>query len=179
MTLTNAEQREKEKIKGKIKSMRRAQRSMRDLAACNEWSYYVTLGLDRKKIDCENYNAAMENLRRWLDNKVKRKGLKYIGIPERRKDKTIRFHFLVNDCGLKLDDSWRIRKGRKVYDIVGWNLGKGSAVTVDDKNLDDIINYFHDCIFKQFLANRTRSKSTVGGRYYYHGGELTVPKMGQ
>ncbi|MGL5436845.1 MAG: rolling circle replication-associated protein [Lachnospiraceae bacterium] len=157
-------------------AVNRARRKVFDLASCNEWEYFVTLTLDPEKIDRYDYKAAVGRLNRWLDNRVRQKGLKYLGVPEYHKDKAIHFHFLTKGGDFKLKNSGLKSKGRIVYNVLDWPIGWSTAV-VCDKNRNRLAGYISKYITKQTKENDPKRHSgTIGGRYYFHGGELVKPE---
>lgn len=91
------------------RSRRRAAAAMRDLALSNDWKYFVTFTLDRQKIDRYDAKAVTRKLNQWLDNRVRRKGLRYLIVPELHKDGALHYHGLVNDC-LPVEDSGTISR---------------------------------------------------------------------
>lgn len=159
------------------RAMSRAKRKIHDLAACNEWDYFVTLTLNKEKIDRYDYKAAVQKLNRWMDNRVRRNGLKYIGVPEYHKDKALHFHFLTRGDRYTLKDSGRKQKGRKVYNLLDWTIGHSTAVVLDN-NREAVAWYMAKYITKQTDKNMKKALGgTIGGRYYFHGGNLMEPEV--
>lgn len=155
----------------------RAKRNIHDLAACNEWDYFITLTLNKEKIDRYDYKAAIKKLTWWLDNRVRRNGLKYVGVPELHKDGANHFHFLTKGDTYKLRDSGRTQKGRKVYNVIDWGIGHSTAVVLDN-NREAVAWYMAKYITKQAgKGRRDDLKGTIGGRYYFHGGDLKAPDV--
>ena len=166
------------------RSKRRAKGKMLDLIYANDFDCFVTLTLDADKIDRHDYGAVIKKLNAWLDNRVRRCGLRYVGVPERHKDGAIHFHFLCNRDALRLVDSGTVKcDGRKkpikaatadrykipleqrhtVYNIPDWTLGFTTAVDVYGA-LGAVANYVGKYI--------TKGSEMVGGRWYYSGGDL-------
>lgn len=153
----------------------RARRNVHDLAACNEWDYFITLTLNKEKIDRYDYKAAVKKVGQWLNDRVKRNGLKYVGVPEYHKDKAIHFHFLTKGDRYTLKDSKRTQKGRKVYNLLDWPTGWSTAVVLDN-NREAVAWYMAKYITKQTQKGiKEAIRGTIGGRYYFHGGELNTP----
>lgn len=174
---------EEEKI---ARSQRRAKSHLLDFALCNNFECFVTLTLDSKVIDRTDYKAIIKKLNTWLDNRVRRIGLKYVGVPELHKDGAIHFHILCNDV-LKIVDSGTVirptggkpvkvatatRQGfkldecRKVYNISDWTLGF-STMYYTYGDVRAVANYIVKYI--------TKGDKKVGGRWYYSGGDLLKP----
>ncbi len=170
------------------RARRRAKKKLKDLILSNEFDYFVTLTLDGEKIDRTDYNAVVKKLTAFLDNRVRRLGLKYIGVAELHKKGGIHFHFLTNDK-LKLVDSGTVikptggkpvkiatalRQGcclaecKTVYNVDDWNIGFSTAIAVYG-NRAALSNYVCKYITKQTDGGK------IGGRYYYSGGKLERP----
>lgn len=169
------------------RSKRRAKVKINDIILCNDFDVFCTLTLNPEQIDNRDYKAIIKKLNTYLDNRVRRNGLKYVGVPELHKKGGIHFHFLCNSSALNLVDSGTVScKGHKkpikvatadrygipdderqtVYNIPDWKLGFTTAI--------------HTYGYKEQLANyvgKYISKGTdkVGGRWYYSGGDLQRP----
>ncbi len=170
------------------RSKRRAKKVMNDLILCNHFDCFVTLTLDGKKIDRYNYADVIKKLNVYLDNRVRRNGLKYIGVPELHKKGGFHFHFLCNSESLKLVDSGTVirpsggkpvkadtamRQGfklddcRTVYNIADWELGFTTAIKTYG-SVFAVAAYVGKYI--------TKSENKIGGRWYYSGGKLLRPE---
>ena len=75
-----------------MRSMRRARANLRRLALANDFDYFVTLTLDPDRVDRYDPASIMKTMNRWLDNMVRRHGLRYILVPERHQDGAYHFH---------------------------------------------------------------------------------------
>jgi hypothetical protein len=168
------------------RSKRRAKKQMFDYIICNNFTNFCTLTLDPKEIDRRNYSAIIKKLNTYLDNRVRRQGLIYVGVPELHKNGGFHFHFLTNDV-LPLIDSGTVirptggkpvkvetakRQGfelaecRTVYNISDWRLGFTTSIrTYGDP--EAVANYIGKYI--------TKGEKKVGGRWYYSGGKLLKP----
>lgn len=168
------------------RSQRRAKNALFDLIACNQWDYFITLTLSPNEIDRNDYQAIIKKLNTYLDNRVRRNGLKYIGVPELHKNGGFHFHFLVNDV-LPLGDSGTVKRPdcsrpvklstalrlgynradlKTVYNISDWGLGFTTAIhTYGEPSA--LANYVGKYI--------TKSDKKIGGRWYYSGGKLLKP----
>lgn len=168
------------------RSKRRAKSHLLDYALCNNFACFVTLTLSAEKIDRTDYKAVISRLGTFLDNRVRRQGLVYVGVPELHKDGAIHFHLLCNDVlnavdsgtvirptgGKPVKQATAIRQGfsleecRTVYNIPDWTLGFTTMVhTYGDVRA--VANYIVKYI--------TKGKEKVGGRWYYSGGKLLKP----
>lgn len=170
------------------RSMRRAAGRVRDLALCNDFRWFVTLTLDPAKIDRRDMGALTHVLNRWSDNRVRRKGLRYILVPERHKDGAIHLHGFFNDA-LPLVDSgtvslpggkprkprsrkqreeWLSAGGKIVYNIPDWSLGFSTAL--------QLTGDYHAAV--AYVCKYVRKQQEkIGGRWYYSGGKLQEPEV--
>lgn len=179
-------------------SRRRARRKIFDYIICNEFDMFVTLTLDAKLIDRNDYGAIIKRLNTWLGNRVKRKGIRYIGVPEYHKNGGLHFHFAVNGADkFKLVDSGTVTvEGKKkpiradtaryrgyapeqchtVYNLPEWKLGFSTAIlTYGDRGA--LAHYLSKELCKDVQKNLVRSGSIdkIGGRWYLHGGHFDKP----
>lgn len=172
-----------------LRSMRRARAKLRRLALSNEFTHFVTLTLDKDKVDRYDPKAIMQKVNRCLDNLVRRHGLKYILVPEQHKDGAYHFHgFIAGD--LRLEDSgtidlpweekpkrprddqeradWLSRGGHVVYNWPQWPLGFTTALQLYG-TYSAAVAYVCKYIGKQHGQRPM-------GRWYYSGGDLMEPQ---
>ena len=169
------------------RSKRRAKKQIKDLILCGNFDTFITLTLDGEKIDRNDYNAVIKKVNSYLNNRVKRDGLRYLGVAEMHKNGGIHFHFLVNGSALKLVDSGTVSvQGKKrpikvatadrqgiplterhiVYNVSDWTLGFSTAIACYGDVLS-VANYVCKYI--------TKAETKIGGRWYYSGGKLIKP----
>lgn len=178
-------------------SLRRARRKIFDYAICNPFDCFVTLTLDKTLIDRGDYNAVIKRLSTYLDNRVRRHGLIYLGVPELHRNGGIHFHFLMNSAALKLTDSGTVSiEGRKkpikiatadrqhipqdkrhiVYNVEDWRLGFSTAImTYGDRGA--VSRYISKELNKtvQKAVGDGGKLEKIGGRWYLSGGKLRKP----
>lgn len=162
---------EEEKKANVRRSTHRAQLAVFDLAICNKFDLFSTLTFAPESCDRESYEETYRLLRTWLSNRVQRKGLKYIAVPEYHpKSKTaIHFHMLSNSDPVDLIDSGHWRHEKKVYNIPSWQAGFSTAQYIDgDKSVDFCSKYV-----SKYMTKSNGQK--IGGRYYLSGGDLIRP----
>ena len=151
------------------RAKRRARIRLYDLAACNRFDLFATITLDRQKCDRYDYPAIVKKLGQWLDNRVRRNGLKYLIVPEFHKDGAIHFHGLLNASALKLNDSGhKYKDGRPIYNLAQWDLGFTTAIPLTG-------DYAAVCAY--LCKYITKQNDTPGGRYYLSGGKLLEPRF--
>ena len=173
-----------------VRSMRRARANLRRLALANSFDYFVTLTLDPAKIDRYDPKAIMHTMNRWLDNMVRRHGLRYILVPERHKDGALHFHGFFSGDGLEVEDSGTIKRpgikkpcrprseaqraewiadgGRVVYNLNQWPLGFTTALSLYGEYAGAVA-YICKYVGKQ-------EGERPMGRWYYSGGALAKPQ---
>lgn len=171
------------------RSRRRARAAVADLAYSNDFRYFVTFTLDAAKVDRYDVAVITRKLNCWLDNRVRRDGLRYVLVPELHKDGAVHFHGLVN-AALPLTDSgtviraeggrprrprsnaerlrWLRAGGHIVYNMPSWSLGFSTAIELYGSR-QAAIAYVCKYISK--------SSGKVGGRWYYSGGQLARPAV--
>lgn len=152
------------------RSMNRAKKNLFDYVVSNpDMNLFVTLTLNAEKVDRYDYKQIIRKLNQWLDNRVRRNGLKYVLVPELHKDGAIHFHGFFNRV-LKLNDSGlKHKNGNPVYNLPDWSLGFTTAIDTDE-NRERTANYICKYVTKQLENGK------IGGRYYLHGGELNTPE---
>lgn len=169
------------------RAQRRAKSRIFDLALCNfDFRYFVTWTLSPERCDRYDYKANVRNLGQWLDNRVRRNGLKYLIVPELHRDGAIHFHGLVNDAvKLEPSETWlHPDSGRpvkfstlkrqhispddcqRVYNLADWQNGYTTAIELYGERA-------HSAAYVAKYV--TKSEGSIGGRYYLHGGRLREP----
>lgn len=174
-----------------MRAVRRARGKVRDFALCTDFKYFVTLTLDQQKVDRYDIDVITSRLRTWLDNRVRRKGLAYVLVPERHRDGAVHFHGFFNDA-LECRDSgtivppeggkprrprseaegrrWLARGGHIVYNLPDWDFGFTTAMELYGE-YPKAVAYVCKYIGKDLKAGK------IGGRWYYSGGALGAPEM--
>ena len=150
-----------------IRSMRRARSKLRRLALSNKLDYFVTLTLDKEKIDRYDPKAIMQKVNRWLDNMVRRHGLRYILVPERHKDGAIHFHGFFAGPGLQVVESGVRHSEHMIYNLPQWGFGFTAAMELYGE-YSSAVGYVCKYIGKQ-------EGERPMGRWYYSGGDLKDP----
>ena len=152
------------------KGARRARKQLFLCAACNpDLDTFITFTQSPEKVsDRYDYKEAVHRLGVWLDNRVRRKGLKYIFVPELHQDGAIHWHGLVNRTAVKLVDSGhRDRKGRTIFNVEDWTFGFSTATMVSE--------HMAACRYVTKYITKGMAAGTIGGRYWLHGGRLDKP----
>ena len=174
---------------GEVRAQRRARARVRDLALCNPFRWFVTLTLDKNRVDRYDMDQVTPRLNAWLSNQVQRRGLAYVLVPERHKDGAIHFHGLFNDALEAVDSgtlsipgvkkprrprsaaqraAWLAEGAHPVYNLPGWSLGFTTAIELYG-DYRRAVGYVCKYIGKQ--------GEKPGGRWYYSGGSLREPEF--
>lgn len=191
------------KAKDIQRSVRRARAQVRDYALCTPFKYFVTLTLNKEKIDRYDVKAIVKKLRVWADNQVRRKGLTYILVPERHKDGAIHFHGFFNGALEAVDSGtmtmagwkaprkprsaaqrreWEAKGAHTVYNLPAWTLGFTTAIELYG-TYEAAVSYVCKYIGKDMGGNAASPAGEVcpaekiGGRWYYSGGALRLPEV--
>lgn len=151
-----------------VRSMRRARAKLRRLALANEFEYFVTLTLDQTRIDRYDPKIITKALNTWLDNMVRRHGLRYILVPERHKDGALHFHgFFAGKNLPAVDSGHKDSCGEPVYNLPQWGYGFSTAIRLRGE-YPRAVAYVCKYIGKQ-------QGQRPMGRWYYSGGALKEP----
>ncbi len=171
------------------RAKRRAKAAVSDLALSNDFRYFVTLTLDKSKVDRYDVREITRKLNNWCDNHVRREGLKYVLVAERHRDGAVHFHGFFNGA-LPVTDSGTISPagggkpcrprsqkarqellesgGHVVFNLPAWTLGFTTAIELYGERRA-AVGYVTKYI--------TKAAEKVGGRWYYSGGDLARPTV--
>lgn len=149
-----------------VRAMRRARAQVREIALASDFSYFVTLTLNKEKVDRYDMDAITKKLNVWLDNQVRRHGLAYVLVPERHWDDAIHFHGFFNDALKAVPSGHYDKKGHEIFNLPRWTLGFTAAIRLYGE-YDKAVAYVCKYIGKQ--------GDKPGGRWYYSGGALRRP----
>lgn len=146
------------------RSVSRAKQKIFDIAALNDFRYFVTFTLDGKKIDRQSAEDVACKLKIFLSNKVKRNNLCYLIVPEYHKDgKSIHLHGLLSGR-LRLTDSGHITKDcRVVYNVEDWTYGFSTCVELTGDR---------EAVARYIAKYVTKDTRKILGNFYYAGGNI-------
>lgn len=150
------------------RSMRRARARVRRLALANDFRWFVTLTLSPDKVNRYDAGEVVRKLSQWCNNQVKRRGLKYVLVPERHKDGALHFHGFFSDCLEATASGHRDKQGHMIYNLPVWSLGFTAAIEVYG-DYAGAVAYVCKYIGKQ--------GDKPAGRWYYSGGQLVEPEV--
>lgn len=150
------------------RSARRARSKLRRLALSNDFQFFVTLTLAPDRVDRYDSGAIMKIVNRWLDNMVRRHGLRYILVPERHKDGAFHFHGFFAGAGVQVVDSGHQIGGRTAYNLPQWTLGFSTA--------QELYGDYHAAVAYCCKYIGKQDGERPMGRWYYSGGGLREPQ---
>lgn len=143
-------------------NMRRAKTKVFDIAAENDFTYFITWTLDKEKIDRYDPFEVSKKLKTFLDNHSRRHCLKYLIIPEHHKDGAIHMHGLISGDIKLIDSGTKTKDGKTIYNMPQWKLGFSTAIEITgDKQ--NVAKYITKYISKDFKK--------IFGSFYYAGGK--------
>lgn len=151
-----------------LRSVRRARAKVRRLALANEFKWFVTLTLDKERIDRYDAKEIIARLQRWLQDRVKRSGLQYILIPERHKDGAWHFHGFFNGALDMVESGHTDKLGHTIYNCPAWGFGFSACIELYG-DYPAAVAYVVKYIGKQ--------GDKAAGRWYYSGGGLREPEV--
>lgn len=174
------------------RAVKRARSKVLDIIRCNlDFKYFCTLTYNGVDFARDDYKAIVTTFGQWCDNRVRRKGLKYLAVVERHKQSNgLHFHVLCNDALALVNsgtvsvpqrkkpirvtsaDKYKIplEDRKTVYNISDWSYGFSTAIEITgDPQRIKTANYL-----RKYL---TKDSEKIGGRYYYSGGDLVRPRF--
>lgn len=152
----------------RLRSARRARAKLRRLALSNDFEWFVTLTLSPDEVDRYDAAAIMKRVNRWLDNMVRRRGLRYVLVPERHHDGAFHFHGFFAGVGLEAVPSGHSdRQGHPIFNLPQWTFGFTAAIRLYG-TYSQAVGYVTKYVGKQ-------DGERPMGRWYYSGGDLREP----
>lgn len=158
-------------------SQRRAKSKVRDIALCNQFTYFFTWTLDASLIDRYDAKVIYKKVRTFLSNATQRKGFQYVLIPEYHKQKpgeerpAIHMHGLCNLGQVKISRAYAPdghpifdNQGREVFNMDAWKYGFSTCVPLDgcyEKAVSYVTKYI------------TKSEEKIFGKWYLSSRSLT------
>lgn len=147
------------------RSVNRAKKKVHDIAALNDFDYFITWTLDKQLIARTEADIVSTKLKTFLGNKVKRNNMSYLVIPELHKDGLgIHMHGLVSGSFTLNDSGRKTANGRKIWNMTDWPYGFSTCIE-QDGNRERTANYIAKYLSKDFRK--------IFGNFYYAGGNIT------
>ncbi len=161
------------KIKGNCKlenNIARAKSRIYEIAACNEWSHFITGTLDASKYDRYNLPAFRKDLSLFIKHQrrdSKAPDLKYLIIPEQHKDEAWHFHGLMKGLNPQMlsdfgpDVPRKIRSQYRNYHAYSKKFGFCSVGEIQNK--EAVAAY----ITKYITKDMAKTNIELGNHLYY------------
>lgn len=168
-------------------SINRAKTSICDIGRLNDFTMFVTLTLNAKKIDRYDIDEIRKKVKSTFSNLVERYNILYLLIPELHKDGAIHFHGLIKGP-LKIVDSGKVKVNGKrpidkdyakrlgyteadckvVYNLPQWKWGFSNAVIIPEEERTFTVKYMTKYI--------TKDCQKIFGNFYFAGGDGLLRK---
>ena len=137
-------------------SIKRSKEKVFDIAMLNQFDYFITWTLNRKKIDRYSPDEVSQKLKRFLQNMVRTYDLCYVLIPEHHKDGAIHMHGLMSG-NLKLSPAFHkhshnplfTKSGIRVQNCDQWKYGWSTAIPTYGEN-EHVARYITKYITKNY-----------------------------
>lgn len=144
-------------------SSHRAKTTVFDIAALNDFDYFVTWTIDPKQIDSKDAAIVSKKLRSFLNNMRARYNMSYVVIPERHIKGGIHLHGLIRGDIQLVDSGHKTKAGQTIYNMPQWKFGFSTAIPLyGDKQ--NVAKYITKYISKDFQK--------IFGNFYYAGGDI-------
>lgn len=159
------------------RATRRAKINAFDIIMCNPCldTFATFTYKPDDELDKSSYEDCYKKLGVWLSNRVQRRGLMYVIVPERHKSGDIHFHGIMNSSALSLDRAYSPKgrplsaNGKPLFNLQDWKLGFSTAQIIGgaESDREAVAKY----VFK-YMGKQTGQK--IGGRYCLIGGQNIV-----
>lgn len=159
------------------RATRRAKINAFDIILCNPCldTFATFTYKPDEELDKSSYEECYKKLGVWLSNRVQRRGLMYVIVPERHKSGDIHFHGIMNSSALSLERAYSpkgralSRNGKPIFNLQDWKAGFSTAQIIGDASSDReaVAKY----VFK-YMGKQAGQK--IGGRYCLIGGQNIV-----
>ena len=142
-------------------AMSRAKGAVRDITRLNRFTHFITLTLDKTKVDRYDIDKIKVAVSDWLKNRVKRQGLQYVLLPERHKDGAIHYHGLAIISPSELINSGKkTDKGQAIYNWTPWANRFGYTAIIElDGEYTKVCNYI--------LKYISKGNQKIFGKWYW------------
>ena len=146
-------------------SVRRAKEKIYDIAMCNDFDYFITWTLNKDMIDRYDAQLVSKKLKKFLNNLVVRKEVRYLVVPELHEDGAIHMHGLIAGKLRMVDSGRKLPDGRTIFNMPDWKLGFSTAISLDSQK-GRVSGYITKYVQKDFQK--------IFGNFYYAGGHGLV-----
>lgn len=161
-------------------SLKRTKRMIYDYTISNDWDYWVTLTLDKSKVDRFNFNVISKKISKWMNNQKRNyPTLKWLIVPEMHKNGAWHFHALISGLPISalVDSGKKNKKGQVIYNWLAYQkaFGFNTIIDISSINYDEhlkIANYITKYITKEMIV------LTPNKRRYWASKGLKKPEKG-
>ena len=157
----------------------RARKSVFDLIRSNGFTHFVTYTVAPGDPECDrmDYKSCVRKIGQYLSNEVKRRGMKYVAVPELHKDGAVHFHAvcswdkaprMVRAVNPHNNEEMSTKSGQPIFNLPNWTHGFTTCIPLYG-DISSVGKYVAKYITKAEGAS-------IGGRYYLSGGALGRPR---
>lgn len=162
------------------RSMSRARKMVFDLIRSNAFTHFATYTINPEDsgIDRYDYKSCVRKFGQYLSNEVKRRGMKYVAVPELHKDGAVHFHAvcawekaprMVRARSAHTGEELSTKSGQPIYNLPNWAHGFTTCIPLYGDS-SSVGKYVAKYITKAGGAS-------IGGRHYLSGGALGRPRF--
>lgn len=144
------------------KNQKRAHDRVFDLVYCNDFKWFLSVTFNPDIVDSYDVPVVMKKVNVWLQNKVRRSGLKYILIPEYHTSGRVHCHLLTNDVFV-MQSSGKYSMGtdgqkHEIFNVLDWKFGFSTAIKIYGAPIHAA------CYLTKYI---TKQNQMIFGRYYW------------
>lgn len=152
--------------RSEAESKYRAKRAVRDIAMCNDFRWFFTLTFSKELVDRYSPEETYKKVSNWLRESVRRRGMKYVAVPELHSDGAIHVHGLAairdDDLVRAYHPKWKKplkdKHGNPVYNLSTWRFGFSDVTPLQAENIQEKTSYICEYI--------TEGKTKIWGKWY-------------
>lgn len=143
-----------------------------DIGRSNYWEWWITLTLNKEKVNRYDYSICSQKLKNWLDYlRDRNPDMIYLIVPEKHDDGAWHFHGLfanMNDNEFSISGKYT-DKGQEIYKMVKYKYGWSYAVRLDGSFA--IVSYMTKYITKDLC------EMTKGKKRYWASRNVNLPEI--
>lgn len=155
----------------RLRNVRRSKTVVKDIIECNGFDLFCLFTFDPKLHDVTDHELIKRIMKNWLHSQQKTWGkMQYVAVPELTKQGNLHFHILLHNFkGRLMDSGHKDKKGRIVYNFIGFHAGIIANATKIE-SLDNSARYLTKYLSKdmQTVSNSKR---------YWRSKGLSKPKI--
>jgi len=167
-----------DRVNNKIKGIYRAKNKIKDYALANDWSHFVTITLDKNKVDRYDYKASRTYAKQQMKNFIKRyaKGSKYLLVPDTHKDGAYHFHglMILTDTTTLKESGLKDKQGRAIFNATKGIKGFNSFIRLDAVTPTDRLKM---ALYVTKYITKTLYLDTFGSQRYLVSNGIEQPSI--